>query len=258
MDTFSNLFQQNFEIVKAVSPSLIDEAYKLRYQVYCEEKGYEDATRYPDGREIDEYDNRAVHSLVRHRHSGIYVGVVRLVLPQLSGVDCMLPTEEHCGLNLAESHPRLAKLSRYSVGEISRFSVSKVFRRRIAEEGLIWGVCQDGESYNSNFFPGYDRRHLPMITLGLISAVFSMAAEHGLEYCYAAMEPTLLRLLKRFGINFQALSMPVDYHGMRVPAVIQAKDIFKAMHEHPELRDIAAGYLSGDQDDYSQNQRVAV
>ena len=258
MDTFSNLFQENFEIVKAVTPGLIDEAYKLRYQVYCEEKGYEDAACFQNKREVDEYDNRAIHSLIRHRHSGIYVGVVRLVLPQFAGVDSNLPIEDHCGLDLAETHPHFAKLPRHSIGEISRFSVSKVFRRRIAEEGLIWGVCKDGESYNANFFPGHERRHLPMITLGLIASIFRMATEHGLEYCYAAMEPTLLRLLKRFGINFQALSMPVEYHGMRVPSIFPVKDIFKAMQNHTELREIVLEHRHGERHNTVHQQRLAV
>lgn len=258
MDTFSNLFRQNFEIVKAVTPGLVDEAYRLRYQVYCEEKGFEDAALHSNKREIDEYDNRAIHSLIRHRPTGIYVGVVRLVLPQFAGVDSKLPIEEHCELNLAQTHPYFANLPRNSIGEISRFSVSKVFRRRIAEEGLVWGVCKEGESYNANFFPGYERRHMPMITLGLIAALFRMASEHGLEYCYAAMEPTLLRLLKRFGIGFQALSMPVDYHGMRVPSIFQVKDIFKSMQSHPELRDVALEHPQSSVNHYAQYQRLAV
>lgn len=237
---FSKLFQQNFEIVQANSPELLDEAYRLRYQVYCEEKGYEDACCYPSGREVDEYDKRSVHSLIMHRASGIYVGVVRLILPKLSNSSLPLPIEKHCQLNLAKSHPYLARLPRQAIGEISRFSVSKVFRRRIAEHGLIWGVCREGESYNQGFFPSVERRHMPMITLGLIAAVIRMSAEHNIQYAYAAMEPTLLRLLKRFGISFQTLSIPVDYHGLRVPSFFSVNDLNEVFHKQPELLDIAA------------------
>ena len=112
--------------------------------------------------------------------------------------------------------------------------------------------------YNANFFPGHERRHLPMITLGLIASIFRMATEHGLEYCYAAMEPTLLRLLKRFGINFQALSMPVEYHGMRVPSIFPVKDIFKAMQNHTELREIVLEHRHGERHNTVPQQHLAV
>lgn len=239
MNKSSTLFHRNFEIVQANTPQLIDEAHQLRYQVYCAEKGYEDAERYPDQREYDEYDSRALHSLIRHRQSGMFIGVVRLVLPQFRGADEPLPIEQHCRLELEKSHPHLAALPRQAIGEISRFSVSKVYRRRVAEQGLIWGVCRDGEPDNTHFHPHFNRRHLPLITLGLIAAAFRMCKEHNIHYCYAAMEPTLLRLLQRIGISFQPLGMPVDYHGMRVPAYYPVSEMMpKVLRTHPELRDI--------------------
>lgn len=258
LNTFSNVFQHNFEIIKAVTPELIDEAHKLRYQVYCEEKGYEDASCYPDRREFDEYDTRSIHCLIRHRFSGIYIGVARLVLPRFSDVDQPLPIEQHCQVNLAESHPHLAMLPRESIGEASRFSVSRVYRRRVAEQGLIWGVCKEGESFNSDFLPSFNRRHMPMITLGLIAGLFQMCTDHGIQYCYAAMEPTLLRLLKGFGINFQPLGMPVEYHGMRVPSIFRVNEMYQAMQQRPELRDIIGSDEHPHQSLSSFNEAVAV
>ncbi len=235
---YSSLFQQNFEIVKAVTPGLIDEAYKLRYQVYCEEKGYEDAGRCPDQREYDEYDSRSMHSLIRHRDSGTYIGVVRLILPQCSSEGMPLPVEKFCKLNLAESHPHLASLPKQLIGEISRFSVSKVFRRRIAEQGLVWGIPRQGECFNSGIAANLNRRHLPLITMGLIAAVYEMCTEHNIDYCYAAMESTLLRMLRGVGINFQPLSMPVEYHGCRVPSFFPVNDLKKVMQKRTELLNI--------------------
>ena len=214
-------FLENFEIISADTPALIDEAHKLRYQVYCEEKGYEDAAAYPDKREYDEYDSRSVHSLIRHCESGIYVGVVRLVLPECGGQYAPLPMERHCLPDVAATHPELAAVPRSRVGEISRFSVSKTFRRRIVEEGLIYGVADECREVH----PHFDRRLLPHITLGLIAAFIRMCAKHGIHYCYAVMEPTLLRFLNRFGIQFATLGKAVDYHGLRVPAVITAGNL---------------------------------
>jgi len=232
------LFHQNFEIVRADTPELVDIAHQLRYQVYCQEKGFEEAGRFPDRRESDDYDRRAIHSLIRHRSSDIYIGVVRLVLPEVDGADQPLPMEQHCELDLAESHPHLAQLPHHTIGEIYRFSVSKVYRRRAAEEGLIWGVCREGESNYTQF----NRRHLPIITLGLIAASFRMCVEHQIHYCYAAMEPTLLRLLRGLGVSFQALGMPVEYHGKRVPAFYSVREMMpKVLGSHAGLRHIYYG-----------------
>jgi ribosomal protein L15E len=34
---FLSCYRQHFEVVRADTPSLLDEAYRLRYQVYCVE-----------------------------------------------------------------------------------------------------------------------------------------------------------------------------------------------------------------------------
>lgn len=233
---FNTAFMQQFEIVTADTPVLIDEAHKLRYQVYCEEKGFEDAAAYPDRREYDEYDFRSVHSLIRHRASGLFVGVVRLVLPASGPDHAPLPMERHCHLDLARTHPALHALPRESIGEISRFSVSKIFRRRIAEEGVIYGLGgQDGCP------PEIDRRLLPHITLGLIAAFIRMCAAHDIRYCYAVMEPTLLRFLARFGIQFSTLGSAVDYRGLRVPAFISAADLERVRRTRADLWELIGG-----------------
>lgn len=76
-------FQKYFEIVPANTPKLREEAFRVRYQTICQDlkmPGYE-PSRFPDGLEIDEYDDCAVHSLLYHRLSGDVAGTVRLIGP---------------------------------------------------------------------------------------------------------------------------------------------------------------------------------
>lgn len=240
-------FHKCFEIVHANTPELIDEAYKLRFQVYCEEKGFEDAGQFPDGREYDEFDRRAAHSLIRHRESGMFVAVVRLVLPDISDPNRLLPAERFCRLS---SHPELAKLPRHSIGEISRFSISKTFRRRIAEAGSVAGIYQDEAIDAASVHPRFDRRLLPHVSVGLITALVHMCRQHGIQYCYAVMEPTLLRLLGRFGIHFQSVGPPVDCHGMRVPSFFAGDDLLAMMHKRPDIWSL----LGADASSFSQPQ----
>ena len=56
-------FRSRFEVVPAVSEGLVEEVYRLRHRVYCEELGFE-AVR-PEAQERDDYDGHAVHLLLR-------------------------------------------------------------------------------------------------------------------------------------------------------------------------------------------------
>ena len=48
-----DVFNEYFDMVPAVSDELKKEVYKLRYQVYCIEAGFEDPEQYPDKMEFD-------------------------------------------------------------------------------------------------------------------------------------------------------------------------------------------------------------
>src|SRR5438105_11030928 len=88
---FLSCYRQHFEVVRADTPSLLDEAYRLRYQVYCVENRYEDPDQQVNGRERDVYDDRSVHSLLIHRRSGVAAGTMRVILPGTVTQDLPLP-----------------------------------------------------------------------------------------------------------------------------------------------------------------------
>ncbi|MBS3963093.1 MAG: GNAT family N-acetyltransferase, partial [Methylomonas sp.] len=67
-------FDSNFEVVLAdtFESKLIN--YNIRYQVYCDEMGFEDKDVFPDEIEFDEWDKNSVHFLVRHKSSENWLG----------------------------------------------------------------------------------------------------------------------------------------------------------------------------------------
>jgi N-acyl amino acid synthase of PEP-CTERM/exosortase system len=109
---------------------------------------------------------------------------------------------------------------RRRLGEISRFAVSKSFKRRLGEAGSIAGVASDIDVY----FDHDERRVLPHISLGLFAAVIRMMHAHEVSHCYAVMEPALVRLLGRFGVVFRRIGPDVNYHGVRVPCLSTLSD----------------------------------
>ncbi len=208
-------FDRYFEIAAAHAPADILKALALRYQVYCVEHPFEDSKRHRDGYERDEYDHRSVHSILTHRSTGDAAATVRLVLSDPRKECELFPIERHCPLNSKLWHEALADYDRREIAEISRFAVSKHFRRRLGEPETTHGVV--------NPFPNeqvmQERRALPQITLGLFQAIVRMSRDHEIRLWVAVMEPTLLRLLRRFGIYFTPVGEPVQYHGLRVPCV---------------------------------------
>jgi N-acyl amino acid synthase of PEP-CTERM/exosortase system len=213
-------FNEYFELIHANTDELRRQVYLLRFQVYVLETGFESVDDcicidIADQRQIcweeDEFDARSDHYLVRHRRTGIYAATARLILPDRETVDAPFPIELHCSLD----QPVRSPADRAHTGEISRFAVSKVFKRRIGEAGTLAGVSGNVDMY----FEGGERRALPYLSLGLFAAVMRMAHVHGITHCYAVMEPALLRLLGRFGVIFNRIGPDVEYHGKRVPCL---------------------------------------
>ena len=53
----------------ADTPALLDEALRLRYQVYCLETGFEKHAEFASGIEFDQFDLFSVHAMIRHRQT---------------------------------------------------------------------------------------------------------------------------------------------------------------------------------------------
>src|SRR3546814_13072214 len=63
-----------------VCSSDLKEAFRLRYLVYCLDRGFEDAGSCPSGLEYDDYDSQASHCLLRDRCGKRALGTVRVVM----------------------------------------------------------------------------------------------------------------------------------------------------------------------------------
>lgn len=173
---------RSFSVVIADNPRLMNEVYRLRYQIYCVERGFEPGD---NGVEKDKFDARARHVLVIHRETGEAVGTVRVIPSSLTGGVEGLPMTSVCAPGLIRHLPPM------TTGEISRFAVSKV-----RSSG-----CRAGA----------------MLRLGLMQGVVHLSIELGLTHWCAIMEPTLIRLLQAHAIHYLPVGPLVEYHGLRQP-----------------------------------------
>jgi N-acyl amino acid synthase of PEP-CTERM/exosortase system len=218
-----------FEAVRATAPGQLNESFRLRYQVYCVENHFLDPADNPGGLETDGHDHHALHALLIHRATNSVCGTTRLVLPKLGPVAGRLPLFDAC--------PEAAELlPTATTAAFSRFAISKAFRRRVAD-GLY------GRAYTPEEIASDSRRIIPHITLGLMAAALRMAVDYGIDHVCAIMEPSLLRLLSRFGINFVPLGPMVDYHGLRQPCYAEISELLETMEsERPDIWEVVTDY----------------
>ena len=223
------VYQKMFQGVIADTPQLQLEAQRLRYQVYCLERNFEDPGQNPGGVERDEYDDHSVHALLLHRDSGSFVGTVRLILHKPGAREGSLPFHKLC------QDPRLRDpdfLPFETMAEFSRLAISKSFRRRGGDG--IYGKVSGLEDIAVD-----PRRVIPHITLGLMTMALQVGITYGIECVCAVAEPPLLRLLARFGIVFKSLGPLVNYHGLRQPCYEMAAPLLARIEaERPDIWEV--------------------
>lgn len=209
-----NSFSNYFEVVPAVDADLREHVFRIRYNVYAEELGWEDRARFPAGMEKDAYDAHSLHCLLKHIPSNEYIGCVRLVLADLENTNTLFPIEESFHTNFVENHAKLADYQRNDIGEISRIAVLSSFRHRQGEKNKPHTEIDDPRKQRE------ERRRFPHIALGLYLAAGAMGLAQGNSCVFAMMEPKLARRLRIFGIKFEQLAEPIEHRGLRAPYLV--------------------------------------
>jgi N-acyl-L-homoserine lactone synthetase len=188
----------------ADTPELVEQAYRLRHQVYCLERGYEPSV---NDLETDAYDKHARHVVLSLRGCGTVIGTVRMILPQACQPTRNFPMQAVC------DRATLSAVPLTSAVEVSRFAVSKE-RRNVSSAAAS------------------------LSRLALVRGLVQLSQQGGVTHWCAVMERTLLRLLRSSGIHFEAVGPLVEYHGLRQPAVCELASMLDRMRvEQPEIWD---------------------
>jgi len=234
MGELYDAYQKYFEIVIAETLELQEIAYKIRYQVLCEEQripGF-DQDNYPDRIEKDDFDTRSIQALLRHKPSGKFIGTVRLVLPDANAPDKPFPVE--CYTQIDTKYLKEQNVSRMETVEISRFLVIKEFQRRkgdlffkeINEKKINYPTEKD------SFFEKHkNRRVTANITLILMSAAVRMSVASNKINWISLMNPALQRLLCQSGLDSVPIGPLIQCHGMRQPYFAKMTDILSKTHK---------------------------
>ena len=217
-------FSQYFSLLVANERSLLEEVYKIRYKVYCEELNYESPANFPDGMEIDIYDRHSLHCLLRHKSTGMYTGCVRIILPpnetNFTRLNHIHETSEYSIGEFAFPWQKFSSSLVYpspgyqwtDICEVSRLAVRSEFRKRKGDDII---PLDAGSSNNSD-----GKRRFPLIAMSLYWAAFCLALNLELDV-FAIMEPRLARHLRRCGLRYSIISSLFEHRGKR--AIFYAK-----------------------------------
>jgi N-acyl amino acid synthase of PEP-CTERM/exosortase system len=221
----------------------IEEAFRLRYLVYCLDRGFEDAKDCPGGLEQDQYDDGALHCLLKDRVGKRPLGTVRLVTAAArpSGINGIPLAEYAC----EESMKILRSLPRRSTAEVSRFAITRSARE------ILWQTLETPGAELRTPAVDADRsgKLLPYMSLGLIRGLVRLSMQHGITHWCLAAEPSLLRRLRGFGLHFVNAGPLVEHRGLRQICYANVHELLeRAEAEHPEFWDIitVGGFLLSD------------
>ncbi|NND69463.1 MAG: PEP-CTERM/exosortase system-associated acyltransferase [Halioglobus sp.] len=213
-------FQRYFNLELASEPAKLAQVFRIRYRVYCEEFGYEDAKRFPDGLESDEFDSISRHTLVSHTATGMAAGCARLVL---ADEDTLMPMEQHCGAAIDREILRGYDGRRDTVCEFSRLGVDGAFRRRMGEKASRFGEIDAIDCSHR------EQRTFSLIAVATILSGLALSEILERPHCFAMMEPFLPRLLRRSGLIVHLAGDEVDYHGLRSPYYWETREMVAGM-----------------------------
>lgn len=201
-----------------IDDSRIEEIFRLRFQVYCMECGYEDPCDYLNQLESDEYDRVATHFCACEAHSRKIIGTARIILPSELG----LPVFNHFDIDpaLGLSMPQNPQ---DRVGEISRLAISKDYRRRIVDQAIyrddkVINLMDEQQKRNWRI------RYEQTLVSGMYHSIYRESIDLGLTHLFAIMSDGLHLLLTRWGLIMRPIGPAQDYHGLRRPYVASIEE----------------------------------
>ena len=195
-------------------PRLLEQSYRLRYQVYCVERQFLDVASYPDQREVDEFDGYSVH-VGAVDADGHLAGTARVIRANPHG----FPMFRHCAF-----FPEVQMLGAPQIVpvEVSRVAISRHYARHRGA--------------------GPRRRTEPFITL--VKAIMQGAKRAGATHLIGATDAAFHRWLVHYGLPYRISGPLVDYYGPVAPCIMNLQELDEVVEsrQFPALDGFPVGW----------------
>lgn len=184
------------KIVKAEDETLLEDIYRLRYRVLCEEIETLDRSDYPEGLEKDRYDEYADQYAILGE-GGALIGCFRVIY----GCPLGFPT-----LNVMEMNDLLERIDAERICEISRITIDKRYRGL----GTVMKIFKLIMIYGCPFMK-----------------------REGMDHVLCAVEENLYRLLRMADVPFMKIGEAKEYlERYRYPTLLSMDELAQ---KHPEF-----------------------
>ena len=210
------MFDETFRVCFADTPFGVALHQRIRYQVFCLDKGFEDAGAFSAARETDAWDDQAAHFIVQNQNTRQWVAATRLVLPRPGK---LLPVE-----SLGALDRRQLGNSDLLVGEISRFCIVGNRTQRGANSGLQPAP----DSLAALGIGTIGRRQQFEVTLGMIRAVGIYALKRQIN-CIMLITDPFARMLRTLGVILRQVGPAIEHRGMRTPYLVEMRESVMSM-----------------------------
>lgn len=201
------MFDSHFEVFLADTEESKKIHYKIRYQVYCEEMGFENKEDFPDEMEYDADDEKSIHFIVRNKETTDWVGAMRLIYKG----DGLLPVEQSCNLNEKVNNDL------FETVEISRLCLLKHVRKG-KDIDPPHGIYKDPKQNKLN----------RLIIWGMFHAAVEYGNENKIPNSYFMTTMALAKLLKRAGLNLINIGGSCQHKGERFPFRMNTKEAYQS------------------------------
>jgi N-acyl amino acid synthase of PEP-CTERM/exosortase system len=211
------MFDEKFQVFLADTAQGVSVHQRIRYEVFCLDRGFEDPDAFAAPRESDPWDDVSAHFVVRSKETGRWVGATRVVLPN---ADQGLPVE-YLGVLDRQRLPS----ADVAVGEVSRFCIIRRPPNPLQSGPVVelagsegrWGIGSIGKSQQ------YE------VTIGMIRALIAHVASRDIVYCVMLITDSFARLLRKLGVNLHQVGPTLDHRGFRAPYLVNMPETALSM-----------------------------
>lgn len=192
----------------------MEQAFKFRYEIFCEEKKFFDRDSFYGPMEMDLFDEYSLHFAAFDQFKNIK-GYARLVCHSENGY----PMQHLCPYEITGARDFIGKSS----AEISRLAITTDLRTFYQKS------CMGNTGPANNEKNYIDLYIVPQIQIGLYRMMYAACLQLDIMHVFAVMEQSLYNRLSLFSLKFKPIGHGFENHGTVFPFLGSVADLGKSL-----------------------------
>mgnify|MGYP006302917315 CR=1 FL=1 len=217
------MFDENFRVCFADTPFGVALHQRIRYQVFCLDRGFEDPGAFSTAQETDAWDDQSAHFIVQNKKTQQWVAATRIVLPKRGRplpVDALSAFDRRC---LDDQHAAVSEISRFCIIRNKAVGFESTGGVDDPDSLQAWGIGAVGSAEQFE------------VTIGMIRTLVIFILKRNLKYCVFLVTDAFARLLTKLGLNLKQVGPPTQHRGMRTAYVIDMRETALLMSKRSSL-----------------------